>query len=43
MDEHLRREMAQNSAAMFEREFWAARIYDEYVRHVESVARARTH
>ncbi|MDP9199816.1 MAG: glycosyltransferase family 4 protein, partial [Pseudomonadota bacterium] len=42
-DEHLRREMAQNSAAMFEREFCAARIYDEYVHHVESIARARKH
>jgi len=42
-DERLRREMAQNSAAMFEREFLATRIYGEYVRHVESVARARAH
>jgi glycosyltransferase involved in cell wall biosynthesis len=42
-DERLRREMAQNSAAMFEREFCAARIYDEYVHHVESIAHARTH
>jgi len=42
-DERLRREMAQNSASMFEQEFRAARIYDEYVRHVESVARARAH
>ncbi|HEX9707188.1 MAG TPA: glycosyltransferase family 4 protein [Steroidobacteraceae bacterium] len=42
-DERLRREMAQNSASMFEREFRAARIYDEYVRHVESIAQARAH
>lgn len=42
-DEEFRREMAQNSAAMFEREFLATRIYGEYVRHVESVARARAH
>jgi len=42
-DERLRREMAQNSALMFETEFRAARIYDEYVRHVESIARARAH
>ena len=41
-DERLRREMAQNSASMFEQEFRADRIYDEYVRHVESVALART-
>ena len=42
-DERLRREMAQNSASMFEREFRADRIYDDYVRHVESIARARAH
>ena len=40
-DEQLRRKMGQNSASMFAREFRAARIYDDYVRHVESVARAR--
>jgi glycosyltransferase involved in cell wall biosynthesis len=42
-DERLRSEMAQNSASMFESEFRADRIYDEYVRHVESIARSRTH
>ncbi|MEX0734736.1 MAG: glycosyltransferase family 4 protein [Steroidobacteraceae bacterium] len=42
-NERLRHEMAQNSASMFEREFQAVRIYDEYVRHVESIARARPH
>jgi len=38
-DEALRRELARNSAAMFDREFRAERIYDEYARHVESIAR----
>jgi glycosyltransferase involved in cell wall biosynthesis len=42
-DQHFRNEMAKNSAAMFEREFRAARIYDDYVQHVEYVARARAH
>lgn len=38
-DESLRRELARNSAAMFDREFRAERIYDEYARHVEAIAR----
>lgn len=42
-DEPLRREMARNAASLFEREFAAARIYGDYVGHVESVAHARTH
>ncbi len=42
-DGQLRREMAQNSSAMFEREFLAARIYNEYVRHVECIAHVKAH
>lgn len=39
-DEGLRHELARNSAAMFDREFRAERIYDEYARHVEAIAHA---
>ena len=39
-DGNLRRGLAERSAAMFEREFRAERIYDEYARHVETVAHA---
>jgi glycosyltransferase involved in cell wall biosynthesis len=38
-----RQSMAQESTALFDREFLAASIYSDYVRHVESVARARAH
>ncbi len=39
----LRRMMAQRSTAMFDQEFLAANIYPDYVRHVECIARTRTH
>jgi len=42
-DESLRRDMARNSATMFEREFLATRIYREYAGHVERIARFRAH
>ena len=42
-DPELRRKLAAGSALMFEQEFRADRIYDEYVHHIEAIARARAH
>ena len=38
-----RRQMAQESAALFDREFLAESIYPNYARHVESIACRRAH
>ncbi len=45
LSEHddLRRRQAKQSLAMFEHEFLAARIYGEYVTHVEAIAGTRSH
>lgn len=39
----LRKQQADRSLTMFEREFLAARIYSEYVNHVEAIASAKSH
>ena len=39
----MRRKLAAGSALMFEQEFRADRIYDEYVHHIETIARTRAH
>lgn len=42
-DAALRRVLAGNASAMFEREFLASRIYGDYADHVESLARTAAH
>jgi glycosyltransferase involved in cell wall biosynthesis len=42
-DAALRRELAGNAAAMFQREFLASRIYGAYADHVETLARTAAH